>query len=184
MHPEWAMLIDLPTITPSIEKIFGSRNYTCPEAGGDYSLPKAQTQALHKDVGDFYGDPHKVVTVDDGPPFFIVVNFLMVDFTREVGAIRFIPCTQRSRHAPPGVQDEPTWMRESIVCAPAGTAVIRDVRCWHGGTANVSQTIRPMTSVGYFAPWYRYVGQRTIPRALYNTLSPHAQKIAADVALG
>ena len=32
-------------------------------------------------------------------------------------------------------------------------AVIRDVRCWHGGTANRSQESRPMTSVGYYAPW-------------------------------
>ena len=180
-HPEWSMLIDLPTIIPSIDKIFGSTDYTCPGAGGDYSLPKAQTQGLHKDCGDFFNDPHKVVTTHDGPAHFIVVNFLMVDFNKEVGAIRFIPCTQRSRHAIPSVDDEPTWMRESIICAPAGTAIIRDVRCWHAGTANVSQTIRPMTSVAYYAPWFRSGAERTLPTDLYNKLTPHGQKICKDI---
>lgn len=182
-HPEWAMLLDLPKLLPIIDKIWGSPDYQCTGAGGDYSLPGAEIQPLHSDMGDFFNDPLKQVNFRDVPAPFIVVNFTMVDFTRENGAIRFIPGTQRS-HAPiPTVEQEPDWMKNSIVCAPAGTAVIRDVRCWHAGTANTSSMIRPMTSVGYFAPWYRghYGDARHLPRELYRKLSERAQKLTASI---
>ena len=45
--------------------------------------------------------------------------------------------------------------------APINTAIIRDVRCWHGGTANNYNQKRPMTSVCYYAPWFR-ASEKTI----------------------
>ena len=96
-HPEWVMLVDLPTILPAIEAIWRSPNFTCMGAGGDYSLPGAKIQPLHSDMGEFIHDPQGIVTFHDLPAPFIVVNFLMVDFTKENGAIRFVPATQRSR---------------------------------------------------------------------------------------
>ena len=112
------------------------------------------------------------------PAPFIVINYLMVDFKEINGAIRFIPCTQRSRQAPPPLESEPDWMKQSIICAPAGTALIRDVRCWHGGTANNSDEHRPMTSTGYFAPWfYRPIQEPLLPRAIYDTFSPRTKAL-------
>ena len=70
-------------------------------------------------------------------------------------------------------------MKQSIICVPAGTALIRDVRCWHSGTANNSDEIRPMTSVGYYAPWFRSTHlQPSLPRSLYETLSPRGKEFA------
>lgn len=185
-HPEWAMLMDLPGLIGIVDKIWGEQDYTTTGAGGDYSLPGAKIQPLHADMGDFLHDPQGLVTVRDVPAPFIVINFLMVDFTRENGAIRFVPGTQRSRAPIPSLEDEPEWMRNSIVCAPAGTALIRDVRCWHGGTANTSNQTRPMTSVGYFAPWFRGpAGQRGagrgITRALHEKMSPRARELTKGI---
>jgi len=177
-HPEWAMLIDLPTTLPIIDRIWSSTDYFCTGAGGDYSLPGAKIQPLHSDLADFFNDPLGQTTFRDIPAPFIVVNFLMVDFTKENGAIRFIPATQRSHHAIPSLEDEPEWMKNSIVCAPAGTGIIRDVRCWHGGTANQSNEIRPMTSAGYFAPWFMVRPSGVLPRALHDTLSPRGQELS------
>jgi ectoine hydroxylase-related dioxygenase (phytanoyl-CoA dioxygenase family) len=129
----------------------------------------------------FFNDPLGQTTFRDVPAPFIVVNFLMVDFTKENGAIRFIPGTQRSHHPIPSLEEEPEWMQNSIVCAPAGTGIIRDVRCWHGGTANQSTEIRPMTSVGYFAPWFMVRASVILPRALYDTLSPRGQELARTI---
>ncbi len=176
-HPEWAMLVDLPTILPVIDAIWQSQDYTCSGAGGDYSLPGAKVQPLHADMGDFLHDPQGRVTFWDVPTPFIVVNFPMVDFTRENGAIRFVPGTQRSRGPLPTLDTEPLWMQEGLLCAPAGSAVIRDVRCWHGGTENRSDQARPMTSVGYFAPWYRAREAEVLPPSVYETLSPRTQKL-------
>jgi hypothetical protein len=49
---------------------------------------------------------------------------------------------------------------------------VRYVRCWHGGTANDSQETRAMTSVGYYAPWFRRPGApaEAMPRSLYDGL--------------
>jgi ectoine hydroxylase-related dioxygenase (phytanoyl-CoA dioxygenase family) len=176
-HPEWAMLMDLATVLPVVEAIWGSADFTCTGAGGDYSLPKAERQALHADMGDFFKDPLGQVDFRAVPAPFIVINYMMVDFTVQNGAIRFIPCTQRSRAPIPSLADEPEWMQNNHLCAPAGTAVVRDVRCWHGGTPNLSDTIRPMTSAGYFAPWYRASETKVLPRDLYQAMSPRGQKI-------
>lgn len=177
-HPEWIMLIDLPTILPILDKVWGSPHYSCMGAGGDYSLPGAKIQSLHADLGDFFKDPLAHVTVRDVPTPFIVINYLMVDFKEINGAIRFIPGTQRSRQTIPPLEEEPERMKKSIICAPAGTAIIRDVRCWHGGTANNSTEIRPMISAGYFAPWFRQSNFGfPLPRKIYDTLSPRAKEL-------
>lgn len=177
-HPEWRQLIDLPTVLPILKRIWNSAEFTCMGAGGDYSAPGAEIQPLHADMGDFLNDPLGQVTVRDLPTPFIVVNFLMVEFREQNGAIRFVPGTQRSRHPIPSLEEEPERMRRSILCAPAGTAVIRDVRCWHGGTANRSEEIRPMTSAGYLAPWFRMPQYGDpLPRSLYETLSPRGKQL-------
>jgi ectoine hydroxylase-related dioxygenase (phytanoyl-CoA dioxygenase family) len=177
-HPEWLQLVDLPTILPTLDRIWDSTDYICMGAGGDYSTPGAKIQHLHSDIGDFLKDPLGQVTVRDLPPPFIVVNFLMVEFKEINGAIRFVPGTQRSRHPIPTLEEEPERMKRSILCAPAGTAIIRDVRCWHGGTANRSDEIRPMTSAGYLAPWFRMPRYGDwLPRSLYDTLSPRGQQL-------
>jgi ectoine hydroxylase-related dioxygenase (phytanoyl-CoA dioxygenase family) len=176
-HPEWAMLVDLPTVLPVVEAIWNSPDFTCTGAGGDYSLPGARIQPLHSDIGEIIYDPLGMVTVRDLPTPFLVVNFPMVDFSRENGAIRFVPGTHRSRSPIPSLEEEPAWMREGLVCAPAGSALLRDVRCWHGGTANTSSEVRPMTSVGYYAPWYRPREEKVILLSLYQTLSGQAREL-------
>lgn len=176
-HPEWAMLVDLPTTLPIVEAIWASADFTCMGAGGDYSRPGAQIQPLHSDMGEFLHDPQGLVTFHDVPAPFIVINFLLIDFTVENGAIRFVPCTQRSRIPPPKLDEEPDWMQTNHLCAPAGTAVIRDVRCWHGGTANRSNQVRPMTSVGYYAPWRRARTDKVLPRARFDAMSARAQDL-------
>ncbi|MBI4551777.1 MAG: phytanoyl-CoA dioxygenase family protein, partial [Candidatus Latescibacteria bacterium] len=171
-------LIDLPTVLPILDRIWESAEYLCSGAGGDYSAPGATIQPLHSDLGDVFHDPLGQVTVRDVPPPFIVVNYLMIEFKTINGAIRFVPGTHRSRHPIPTLEQEPDRMKQSIVCAPTGTAIIRDVRCWHGGTANDSDEIRPMTSAGYTAPWFRLPNLETpLPRAVYETLSLRAKAL-------
>ena len=179
---EWCILIDLPTILPILNAIWSSNDYTCTGAGGDYSLPGAKIQHLHSDrSGDIFNDPQGRVSLRDVPAPFVVINFTMVDFTVENGAIRFIPGTHRS-HAPiPSLEEEPEWMRTNHLCAPANTAIIRDVRCWHGGTANNSDMKRPMTSVGFHAPWHRAVEEKTLPREHYDRLSARAQRLCRHI---
>lgn len=182
-HPEWAMLVDLPTVLPTVEAAFGHDGFACSGAGGDYSCPGAKIQHLHSDMADMLADPLGQVSVFDLPVPFIVVNFLMTEFRRDNGAIRFVPGTQRTRVRPPKLDQEPRHWQESILCAPAGTAVVRDVRTWHGGTANDSDDLRIMTSAGYYARWFQRPGGpgRELPLELWRTLSERGRALCRNI---
>lgn len=103
------------------------------------------------------------------------------------GATRMIPGTQHSHDVIPTPEEEPTWMKLSIACpVPAGAALIRDLRCWHSGTPNLSEYVRALPGQKYWASWYRAGSSsgtgsgdfsRTMSRVIYNSLSPHGQRI-------
>ena len=182
---EWCELIDMPTTTPILTAIFGSPNYVVCGSGGDMAFPGAiEYQGLHSDnMWSELHDPIGGVSMRDLPTPAIHVNFPVVDLTRENGPIRQIPGTHRSRAPIPRLAAEPEWMRLSTVCPlPAGSAIFRDVRCWHGGTPNLSREVRPMPNVEYFAPWFRSEAlARSMSYDRWRTLSPHAQRLCRYV---
>ena len=178
-HPEWAQLIAVPTILPVLDEIWGSEDYICGLGGGDYSAPGAEIQHLHADMRDVIADPLQQVTIFDVPTPFIVVNYVMTEFNQRTGATRFVPGTHRMRQRPPTLEEEPERMRQSFVCAPPGTAMVRDVRCWHGGTRNSGDQVRIMLGIGYYAPWFRQPSMRpALPRSLYRTLPERARRLS------
>ena len=103
----------------------------------------------------------------------------MVDFTYLNGPIRQIPGTQSSQEEIPDLESEPEWMKLSTVCpAPAGTVLIRDPRTWHGGTPNLSNEVRAIPNIEYYAPWFREPMPISMPREIYDGLSKHGQSIS------
>jgi len=186
-RPEWSQLIDLPTTTPLLTSIFGSANYIAYGAGGDLALPGAiEYQGLHSDnVWTELHDPIGGVSMRDLPAPVVHINFPVVDLTPINGPIRQIPGTHRSRAPIPRLADEPEWMRLSTVCPlPAGSAIIRDARCWHGGTPNLSTEVRAMPNIEYMAPWFRseaLIG--SMSHATWQGLSPHAQRITRYIVV-
>jgi ectoine hydroxylase-related dioxygenase (phytanoyl-CoA dioxygenase family) len=188
-RPEWAMLVDLPRLTPIITAIFGAPTYACSGGGGDFCLPGAvEYQRLHADMRDrvrlgdrwawSFHDHRGALTYRDLPVPRITCNFPMVDFTRINGPIRQIPGTQHSRAPIPTLADEPEWMKLSTVCpVPAGSVLIRDIRAWHGGTPNLSDEVRAIPNVEYWAPWYREPVRVCMPRSIYDDLSEHGRSL-------
>jgi hypothetical protein len=207
--PVWASMVDLPTTTPILTKIFGTADYFLRGAGGDLCLPGAiEYQGLHADTRDDFKitserrdqaervgiklnkipgtddlDAATVGLILERTPPHVTINFLMSDFTWENGPIRQIPGTHGHVPHPPKLADEPEWMRLStLVGAKAGAGVFRDNRAWHGATPNLSREIRAMPNVEYHAPWVdpaRY--WKSMPHEIWETLSPHAQHIARFV---
>ncbi len=181
-RPEWCQLIDLATTTPILTAIFGSSDYIVYGSGGDLALPGAiEYQGLHSDnVWTELHDPVGGVSMRDLPVPVVHVNFPLVDLTPINGPIRQIPGTHRSRAPIPTLADEPEWMRFSTVCPlPAGSAIIRDARCWHGGTPNLSRDVRAMPNVEFMAPWFRSEALiRSMSYETWETLTPHAQRLS------
>lgn len=183
--PAWVAVIDLPTTTPILTAIFGSPNYVVGGGGGDLALPGAiEYQGLHADnIWAEPFDPVGGITTRDMPVPVVTINFAMVDLTWENGPIRQIPGTQRSTAPIPSLADEPLELKHSTVCpAPAGTAIIRDNRAWHSGTPNISNEVRSLPNIEYFAPWFRSEGiNRCMPHELWCGLSEHGQRICRYV---
>lgn len=179
-EPAWANVIDLPTTTPILTSIFGTDRYVCGGGGGDLALPGAiECQGLHSDnLWEELHDPVGGLSIRDLPVPVVTINFAMVDLTWENGPIRQIPGTQRSHDPIPNLVDEPAWMRHSTVCpAPAGTAIIRDNRAWHSGTPNLSDHVRALPNIEYYAPWFRSEAiHRCMPYDIWRTLSDHAKR--------
>ncbi len=201
--PVWAAMIDLPTTTPILTKIFGTADYFVRGAGGDLCLPGAiEYQGLHADTRDSFQitparreqaarvgirldkipgtdelDPAAASLILERTPPHVTINFLMSDFTWENGPIRQIPGTHGRVPKPPLLADEPEWMRLStLVGAKAGAGVFRDNRAWHGATPNLSREIRAMPNVEYHAPWVDPAQYwKSMPHEIWETLSPHAQ---------
>ena len=182
---EWCELIELPATTPILTEIFGSSDYVVGGAGGDIAMPGAiEYQGLHSDnMWSELPDPFGNVCMRDLPVPVLTINFPMIDLTFENGPIRQIPGTQRSRAPIPNLSQEPEWMKLSTVYpVPAGSAIFRDIRAWHGGTPNLSRDVRAMPNVEYYAPWFRSEGIiRCMPYAQWEKLSPHAQRISRYV---
>ena len=118
------------------------------------------------------------MTLRDLPCPYVCCNYLMTDFTAINGATRQIPGTQNSREAIPTLEDEPEWMTFSTINpAPAGSLLIRDPRTWHGGTPNVSNEVRAIPNIEYYAPWFHEPMARSMPLDIYNSLSDHGKNI-------
>ncbi len=206
--PVWASMIDLPTTTPILKRLFGGVDYLVMGAGGDLCLPGAiEYQVLHSDVRENWELPPGRIeqarrlgvdakTVDGGmlddrtrqliyerTPPRITINFLMSDLTFENGPIRQIPGTQARPGNPPSQADEPEWMRLStLVGAPAGAGVFRDLRAWHGGTPNLSREIRAMPNAEYVAPWHDpAIFKPVMPHEVWLALSPHGRRISRRI---
>lgn len=188
-RPEWQMLIDLPTVTPLLTAIFESDDYMVRSGSGDFCLPGAVGyQPLHSDMRDAdptrntpfssFHDERGFISTRDLPCPYVCVNFLPFDQTTANGPTRQIPGSQHSRAPIPGLESEPEWMRLSTVCpAPAGSVQIRDVRAWHGGTPNLSDELRAIPNIEYYAPWFREPVAPGISHADHRRLSAHAQHL-------
>ncbi|OYU51602.1 MAG: hypothetical protein CFE27_10860 [Alphaproteobacteria bacterium PA1] len=186
-RPEWQMLLEIAVVDELVTAIFGSGDYSLRAASGDFCLPGAiGYQPLHSDVGDWtsasksrfssFHDPRGQLTIRDLPCPYVCVNFLPQDVTRLNGPTRQIPGTQHSRVPIPTLEDEPEWMRLSTVCpAPAGAIMIRDVRAWHGGTPNISEKMRAIPNLEFYAPWFREPIVPGISYSDHKKLSKRAQ---------
>ena len=210
LHDEvWADMVDLPTTTPLLTRLFGGPDYFVTGAGGDLCLPGAvEYQHLHMDLAEHYNIPESRVRqaesqgieikrveetgeidgktqrlICDRTPPIITINFLMSDLTWENGPIRQIPGTHTSARRPPPPSEEPEWMRLcTLVGAKAGAGVFRDNRAWHGATPNLSREIRSMPNVEYGAPWIAEGShKKTMPYKIWETLTPHGQHICRCV---
>ncbi|CAK9072003.1 Peptidyl-prolyl cis-trans isomerase D (PPIase D) (40 kDa peptidyl-prolyl cis-trans isomerase) (Cyclophilin-40) (CYP-40) (Cyclophilin-related protein) (Estrogen receptor-binding cyclophilin) (Rotamase D) [Durusdinium trenchii] len=186
---EWAELVDVEKVSAVLTRIFGGKDYLCAGAGGDSVLPGvSEYQPLHADL-NFPGCHER----RDSP--VVTLNVPLSPLTWLNGPTRVIPGTHHVKEGwscwePPDPKKEPyDWRYYTLCPLPAGTAILRDNRLWHGGTPNLSRATRFLPNVEFAASWWCWgstdtlwrnpwkLAPRCMPRRLWRRLSPFGQHL-------
>jgi len=177
-HTEWAALVDVPAVTAVLDEIWESKDYVCHTAGGDFCLSGAPGhQNLHADAWRPGCEKREVAPL-------ICVNYLVDEQTAFNGPLRAVPGTHRSdaRQAPKVSEESEAWILSTMCPLPAGTAIIRDLRTWHGGTPNLTTNHRAMPNAEFMANWRMWWGEgdteQVMPREIWAGLSDRGRHLA------
>lgn len=121
--------------------------------GSNTAWPGSPVQHIHRDSRHLFPDTPYVL-----PMSTAVVNIPLVDFNQENGATEVWPAS----HLIVDAQTEQKLSLEERVeelpsvrmIMPAGSVVVRDMRCWHRGMPNRTAQPRPMLALVYFRKFH------------------------------
>jgi hypothetical protein len=144
LFPE--VVFNEPAITVS-RAILGP-GATLTSYGANTAFVGSQTQHVHADAVPPQPGPF-------GPCTLLVVNVPLVDMTEENGATIYWPGTHRDTRLHSGnrfpteemIAEWEAKRPAERVLAQRGDLVLRDMRVWHGGMPNRTQTHRPMLAL-------------------------------------
>ena len=136
---------------------------------GNTCLPNTTQQPLHVDSGQLWPSLSEAT-----PPYGVVVNVPVVDATPENGSTEFWPGTHLDTTRAIGDDDikllpetearlraELNPLQPSL---PAGSVLIRDMRLWHRGMPNRTDTPRPMIAMIHWARWWHVRNPLLFPK--------------------
>ena len=135
---------------------------------GNTALPHTERQPVHPDVGQLWPDLEVA-----SPAFGLVVNVPMVDMSPENGSTEIWPGSHLDTGMPTGIDikvPEELLEKRREVAPPfqptvrCGSVLIRDIRMWHAGMPNRTQTPRPMIAMIHWIGWWREDEKLTFPR--------------------
>jgi ectoine hydroxylase-related dioxygenase (phytanoyl-CoA dioxygenase family) len=145
-------VITSPFVLPIVEKLIGE-DCACIYLSADAPLPGSDYQVVHSDQSAFF--PESTLTL---PPAGIVLNIPLVDVTEENGPMEAWPggthLMPENRNSAKYIQDSAEFMNPVRMTMPKGSLLIRDLRMWHRGTPNNSDTVRPNVALIYARPWW------------------------------
>jgi ectoine hydroxylase-related dioxygenase (phytanoyl-CoA dioxygenase family) len=156
LDPGFMALVDHPAVLPVLERVLGE-DIVLGSMNCRIVRPGDPDQLLHSDIPAI----HRHIT---GAPVMLQVVWIIDGFSLDKGATRIVPGSHRFPEAYPPEGCALTHVLQPE--APAGSVMIFNGQCWHGGGANSSQQ-RRRAAFGHYrvGPWMRF---QTDP-ALYIT---------------
>lgn len=115
-------------------------------AGVVVSLPGADHQHEHRDLPELFDDQALEVTL---PTYAVTMLIPLVDMNHEQGT------TQVRLGSHKATEEQAISLPTAAPEVPAGSCLMMDYRLQHGGTANLSQTPRPLYYQVHARPWFR-----------------------------
>jgi ectoine hydroxylase-related dioxygenase (phytanoyl-CoA dioxygenase family) len=167
---EFLPLIDHPAVLPVIEKVLGE-DIVLGSMNARIVRPGDPEQGLHSDIPAVH---RRLI----GPPVMIQATWMFDAFTADNGATRIVPGSHRAeRSTPPPGREVPHVMAPT---GPAGSVLLFNGQCWHGGGANRSSG-RRRAGFGHYrvGPWMRFQTDPTqgFPVERWAHMSPRQRQI-------
>jgi hypothetical protein len=160
---------------------------TCSYFSSDTPMPGSDYQPAHRDGKYLF--PGLPVTITS---YMYELNIPLVDFRPDNGPVEIWPHTHLVQDLELGAPDAlergtaaatqtevqrfAAGLDPRPVIMPAGSFLIRDPRMWHRGTPNRSDQPRPMLSLSYHRPWYRF-NSVSLRREVYDAWPQRMQQI-------
>lgn len=126
---------------------------------GNTAMPSDRRQPVHADTGQLWPDLDVA-----HPPYALVVNFGLVPMSPENGSTEIWPGTHTDTTVTVSggdivVPSDVLEARRAVAPpfqpkVPVGSVVIRDIRLWHAGMPNRTDTPRPMLAMIHFVGWW------------------------------
>jgi hypothetical protein len=175
-----AMVIENPFAMQVLRASLGERIYAYLPYGCNTSWPGSGVQHLHRDTGHLF--PELATPL---PMSLAVVNIPLVDFTEENGATEAWPGSHLIVDPPDkadiSLEERAAHLPSARLTAPVGSLIVRDMRCWHRGMPNQTDTIRTMIALVYFRQFHYLPDDanvfRPLPRGVREGLSDGARSI-------
>ena len=131
LDPVFLQIVDHPVVLPILERVL------------DKSLVLGSLSSRIVRPGDGYQDLHSDIPchmLNPVSPVMMNTVWMLDDFNAEIGGTRIVPGSHKSgRAGPPDGMEVPHVYQPE---APAGSVLVFNGQCWHGGGANTSDRNR------------------------------------------
>lgn len=114
------------------------------------ALPGAEHQHVHRDHPSLFSKEEIDVQL---PSFAVTAVIPLVDLTQETGSTR----VWKKSHRQVRSQKEFPMSGSDVPYMSTGSCYLMDYQLVHGGTANVSNVVRPILYLIYYRSWFREV---------------------------
>ncbi len=140
-------LVDHPVVLALLESVLG-RDLVLGSMNARIVRPGDPEQGFHADIPTVH---RRLV----GPPIMAQAVWMLDAFTLDNGATRLVPGSHRAAtSAPPEGRAVP---HVAAPTGPAGSVLVFDGQCWHGGGANRSDARRrAVFAHSRVGPWMRF----------------------------
>ena len=157
------LIVQNPFAMQILKMTLGDNFFSYLPYGNNTAWPNCSIQHIHRDAGHLFPDTPYVL-----PMTKAVINIPLVDFTEKNGATEVWPSSHLMVDRPEDSQLSLEKRVQSLASVrmliPAGSLVIRDMRCWHRGMPNKTAQPRPMLALVYFRRFHHEPDNSTIFR--------------------
>lgn len=165
-----------PVATQIMETLLG-KDLWCTYYHSNTSYPGSGTQNIHRDDGHLFGTAVPFAL----PVTHLALNVPLCDFTPDNGSTEIWPGTHLIVDTDPAdsgkLSERAAGLKSARTNIPAGSLVLRDLRMWHRGMPNTTNTPRTMLALVYRRSRMSGTTILDIPRATWDAWPERARQI-------